>query len=381
MTTELISSMALVAWSCNVTLFASFYNPLPADELEDATFVMLVHRIAPADGPAVGDDKDVLPFFVPGLLKVAPLTVKMQEKTKRKVGKQRSAAHVTEAMFLVLDVDGLTQAQFDALLERLRTAGITFLTYSTHSHGRADKPGVRARLLIPVDRPLSGDEYKAAWLGFDILFCDGAIAAADDSGKAMWQQQGMWSAHPDRVEAAFRIVHKSGIALADALIAAGMKVSKPTPERREYVAQQLPVTMEIQRIVSALPWLDSETTSKWTSLVVAFKALVPVIGYDAAQELAIRYSEQAGEAAKANNDDSRYNPSSFFENATPTMPPEAAKGFIYGAARDGALVEVERGLVAGNLGVRGSEAATYLARHHRTALRDLLTRNGVEVAA
>lgn len=371
MLNDLVSPMALTQWFGCCTLLPSFYNPLPADELADATFGMLVHYIANADGPAIGANKDILPFFVPCLLKVAPLTQAMMDRTGLMEGKQRSAAHVTTAAYLVLDVDGLTQAQFDALLDSLRKTGLTFLAYSTHSNGREDKPGVRARLMIPVDRLLPADDYAAAWLGFDLIFCNGAIAKADASGKAMWQQQGVWSAHPDRVGSSFRIVHKAGVASADVLIAEGRKACKPKVECQNYVARVLPVNIEIERLMSALPWLDSETTSVWTSLIVAFKALVAVIGHDAALELAVRYSEQAGDSAKAKNDDSRYNPTSFFENASPTMPPEAAKGFIYGLARDGAVAAINADRGRTDWSESGRAAALYLARFHRRLFSEL----------
>jgi len=259
--------------------------------------------------------------------------------------------------------------------------GLTFLAYSTHSNGRSDKPGIRARLVIPVDRSLTSDEYKAAWHGVDLMFCGGAIAAADDSGKAMWQQQGVWVAHPDRDHLAFREVHKACVASADALIAEGMKVCKPKVERREYVAPKLPVTAEIQRLESALIYLDAETTSVWTSLMMAFKALTSEIGYDPALLLAVRYSEQAGEDAKAKNDDKRYDPATFFDNAAPVMDAEVAKGVIYGAARDGALSVVDRDLKAGGLSNAGVAAVAYLRCYHFKALREVCARFGLEAAA
>lgn len=371
MTDAISTLMPLSAWRCDATMHASFYDPLVADELMDADITLLIHFIAPSHGPAVGENKDVLPFFVPCSLKVATLTPKMQAKTGQTEGRQRSSAHVTVAMFLVIDVDGLLQAKFDALLDKLRAAGLTFISYNTHSHGRTDKPDVRARLVLIVDRPLNADEYKLAWLGFDLLFCDGAIAAADDSGKAMWQQQGVHAVHPDRIGKAFRIVHKAGVASADFLIAAGARVCKPKVDRPQYVARQLPSSVQIDRLTKALPWIDAETTSTWITAITALKALAQVLGFDVAKQLAVTYSEQAGDAAKAKNSDKRYDPETFFDNVMPTMPPDAAMATLCVQARDGAVKAVNADLGKPEWSERGHAAAVYLCQHHNKLFSEI----------
>lgn len=371
MLSDLVSPMTLVMWLGCCTLFSGFYNPLPADKLVDATFGMLVHYIANAGGPVIGKDKDVLPFYVPCSLKVAPLTQAMMKRTGLLEGKQRSAAHVSTATWLVLDVDGLGQAEFDALLDSLREAGLTFLVYSTHSNGREDKPGVRARLVIPVDRSLSADDYKAAWLGFDRVFCNGTVAAADDSGKAMWQQQGVWSAHPDRIGSAFRVVHKAGVASADALIAQGSKVVRQKTEHPTNVARPLASSEQVKRLSDAIRWIDSEKTSRWVTAMTALKAAASVIGADDARELAVRYSAQASDKAKANNDDPRYDPATFFENVQPTMPPEAAIGTLCGLARDGAVAAMNADRGRAKWSESGRAAAVYLARFHHRLFSEL----------
>ena len=43
---NVLSSEALAALSFCATFFDGFFNPLPADELVDASFDMLVHRVA-----------------------------------------------------------------------------------------------------------------------------------------------------------------------------------------------------------------------------------------------------------------------------------------------------------------------------------------------
>lgn len=359
--------MPLNAWRCTVTTFPSFYDPLPADEASGLGFDELMAYVAGA--PAVGPDKDKMPFAVPCGLSEAPLTPNMQAKTGRQIGKQRSSAHVTVAWFLVLDVDGLTDAAFSALLNKLRADGLSFLAYSTHSHGRPDKPGIRARLLIPVDRSLNAVEYAQAWRGFDAHYCGGAIGEADASGRHLWQQQGVWSAPPERVASAFRIAHRAGVSSADALIACAPV--PPVREKADHGPVPMPPTLTAQRLEATLPWLNADDTPSWITALTAFKALAPAIGKDAARTLAVRYSEQGSEAAKAHNDDRRYDPAEFFDNVRPTMPPDAAMGTLCAMARDGAMAAVNGDRGKRRLSERGHQAAVYLARHHRRQFDEL----------
>lgn len=364
------SLMPLADWRGCVTLFSGFFDPLPADELPALTFGELVAVVAGA--PALGSDKSRLPYYVPCLLQDAPLTSKMAARTGKAHGKQRSAAHVTHASFLVFDLDGLSDIEFRRLLQALREAEVSFICYSSHSYGRPDKPGIRARLIILIDRPLTPSEYALAWNGFDHNFCGGAIAAKDSSGRNLWQQQGVWATAPDRTALAFREIHKAGVASADALIAIGASMVKPKPERSTLPAVQTPPNEIARRLELALPFMDADTTSIWTTCMTAIKAVAPVISNDCAKALAVRYSEQGSDAAKASNDDDRYNPESFFHNVSPQMPPEAAVGTLLAFARDGAIaaVNADRGKTA--FSKRGHAAAVYLARFHRCAFDELV---------
>jgi hypothetical protein len=360
-----LSTMPLSEWRGDVTFFNGNRDPLPADEIVGASFDTLVHRIAGEHSLAIGPEKEKLPYFVPCQLKDAPLTVNMRARVGVAVGKQRSAAHMTVACYLVPDIDGLPQEQFDSLLSAIRAAGLSHLVFSTYSHGKEGKGGIRARLVVPVDRPLNADEYRAAWLGFDQLFCGGAIAAADASGKAIGQQQGVWATSEGRVDMAFRIVHKAGVAATAALIAEGMKVCKPKVERREPALITQPVTVTVARLKVALPYLDSEATPVWISLMMAWKALASEIGFDVAQALAVEYSERSPECAKAKNDDPRYDPEMFFENCSPTMTADVAKGFIYGLAKAGATTVMLADKGKCEWSEAGHDAALYLCKFHQ----------------
>lgn len=374
-----LGPISLSLWHCCVTLFDGFYNPLPADELEAATFAVLVNFVAPECGPIFGADKAALPFYVPCLLKVAPLTANMAKLTGRASGKQRSSAHVTVARFLVIDVDGLSPSEFDALLGRLRGVGLTYLVYSTHSHGREDKPGVRGRLVVPVDRALDAGEYAKAWLGFDQIFCYGAIAAADDSGRHLHQQQGVWVVHPDRAKSAFRAIHKAGVASADTLIVAAPEVIKSTPQQTSLApiprSVVLPTNDLVDHLGQAIAFIDPDGMATWMRIIMALKALAPVVGADIACEFTLRYSERGSNTEK--NAQRKYNPAEVFRNASPSMPPDAALGVIYGEAKSGAVRAVNACLGLPTWTPEGKAAAEYLARFHRRTWSEM---TGKEVA-
>jgi hypothetical protein len=351
-------------------MFPSFYGTFPVDEIEDVGFPVVAHFLAPGQRPIIGTDKDLLPFVVPCPLKSAPFTGKTLLKALAQglgaEGKQRSSNHMTAATWLILDVEvkGLTKEILDGVLHRMREMGISYVCYSTFNNG--GPKGVRARLVLPLDKALEADEYPLAWHGADQILFDGGAFAADPSGSNLHQQQGVHVAPSETAGAAFCYIHKAGVASADALIAEGVKVCKPKAERREYTAPVLPVTMEVARLKEALPYLDAEKTPVWTSTMVAWKALVPVVGYEVAQALAVEYSEQAPDSAKAKNDDPRYSPAAFFDNCSPTMPAEAAKGCIYGSAKAGATTVMLADSGKYEFSEAGHAAALYLCKHHHT---------------
>lgn len=136
----------------------------------------------------------------------------------------RSKSHVTAASNLVVDIDGIVESDFVNSLDKLKNDGIAFVTYTTHSNGDPAKPGMRARLIVPVDRPVGIDEYAAAWHGLDQHYWNGLAGKADSSGANLYQQQGVWCCHPDRVDQSQSWKNDGGITSADALIQLGKSV-------------------------------------------------------------------------------------------------------------------------------------------------------------
>jgi hypothetical protein len=354
-----------IDWRGDLTSFNGFFDVFPAVSKQAASWEDIKKFVA--GDVIIGSDKTSLPYFVPCQLKSAPFTSKTLPKAQQagygNAGKQRSANHVTEATWLVIDVDGLSEPLFADKIKAIFATGRAFRVFSTHSHGREDKPGVRARVFVPVDRPLNTPSYERAWLGFDKLVFDGAVAKQDASGRHLWQQQGVWATSSDRRNKAFCNGQDGMVWQADELIAAS-----PAPPPKRFTAYQpveLSPSAQVQRLEAALPWIDAEDTGTWHTAITAFKAISTVVGVSNALELAVRYSAQGSEEAqKLNASDPRYDPASFFQNVNPTMPEEAAPGVLFGLAKEGALqaMRLDRGKKTWS--EVGRAAAIYLCRYH-----------------
>ncbi|MFH1218152.1 MAG: primase-helicase family protein [Pseudomonadota bacterium] len=227
---SILGSKPLSDWRGSVTTFKGFTGTIPERELKDAGWDEICALLCPPK-PTILSDKKQGQYVIPCLLREAPLVGNTLEAAKNKgtsiIGKMRSKNHATEASMLIIDVDGLTASDFMAALDKIKADGITFLAYTTHSHGSVDKPGVRARLVIPLDRSVTIEEYEPAWHGFDEKYFDGRAGKADSSGAKMYQQQGTWCCHPSRVNQAEFWTHSGGVATTDVLIEISRVVQAP----------------------------------------------------------------------------------------------------------------------------------------------------------
>ncbi|MDP3609445.1 MAG: DUF3631 domain-containing protein [Nitrosomonas sp.] len=210
-----------------MTTFKGFTGTRPDEEFKDLSWKEISNQICP-DKPVVIADKSEAQYFVPCLLKDAPLVgntldsaIKNGEST---VGKMRSKSHVTKSAMLLMDIDGFSEADFKTGLAKIRADGLTYLAYTTHSYGNPDKPGIRVRLIIPVDCPVCTDDYAAAWHGFDQQYFNGQAGKADSSGANLYQQQGARCSHPDRIRESQSWQHEAGVVSADTLIELGRQV-------------------------------------------------------------------------------------------------------------------------------------------------------------
>jgi hypothetical protein len=166
---QMLSKKPLSDWRGSITTFDGFTGTRPVLEYENIRWAEICNVLC-SDKPAIIEDKKQGQYFIPCLLKEAPLVGNTLETAIRNgqptIGKMRSKNHVTEASMLVIDVDGLCETDFNVGKNKMANDGLTFLAYTTHSQGSSDKPGMRVRIVTPVDRALTPEEYILAWHGF-----------------------------------------------------------------------------------------------------------------------------------------------------------------------------------------------------------------------
>lgn len=190
---HILSDVQLSDWRGSITTFNGFTGTKPVEELDNLPWTEICKKVCP-DKPIIVIDKSQAQYFVPCLLKEAPLVGNTLEAAIKKgestVGKMRSKSHVTAASILVVDIDRILESGFVNSLNKIKKDGIAFIVYTTHSNGDPAKPGMRVRLNIPLDRPLNIEEYAAAWHGFDQFYWQSEAGKADASGANLYQQAG-----------------------------------------------------------------------------------------------------------------------------------------------------------------------------------------------
>jgi hypothetical protein len=362
------STMNLADWLGSVTFFDGAYNTRPASELMDVSFAVLVANVAPSDGPALLPEKERAPYFVPCLLQDAPLVGRTAEKAHAaglpSTGKQRSASHVTESRLLIADIDGVTEVQIAEIEDNLRAYELTHLLYSTHSHGRADKPGMRVRVLMPVDKSLNPANYKKAAEGLNTVFLGDL---ADPSGFALHQQQGVWATTPERAHLAFRRVFKAGVAIADALVEAAPSLeasSKPN-----FMPRIVEVTFDRERVERALQWIDPNGYADWLNVAIWLKAAYG----DVAFSLWLSWSETADASSKQQND-GRYSPQLVWDSLQPRITPGQGAAALFAHARGGAVKFTQAANRSGVWGEHERAALIYLHVFHKRLYDEMFVR-------
>lgn len=234
---SILSTKPLSEFTASLTTFDGFTGTTPKNEYNDIGWDELKKLVKP-EKPNVVADKKHGEYFVPTGLKVANLTGKTLETAQNHgrptIGKMRSKNHVTTSTVLVYDIDGLDKTSLKKIRRRMKKDGISNIIYTTFSHNK-DGLICHYRLLVPIDRQLSSEEYRHAWHGIDKYYFDGQIAEADSSSSNMYQQQGTWSCHPDRQHTAKSAFNDAGIANADFLINIGKShdtgAKKATPPK------------------------------------------------------------------------------------------------------------------------------------------------------
>ena len=213
---KLVSIMSLLDWRGDLTLFNGVYATLASESFEALSWNDFSKKVCP-DEPIVVNDKKDATYLLPCKLRDAPLTGKTlelaQQHDKPIIGKMRSKDHVTASDVLLLDYDGMQNQDFERTRSFLEKNNLTYIAYTTFSHGMEGKQGMYVRLCIPVDRTLDAAAYTAAWNGFVALL----PVAPDSSGSKLCQQQGIWTCHPDRKDKAQRWSYDGDVLNIDAL--------------------------------------------------------------------------------------------------------------------------------------------------------------------
>jgi len=163
------SAMKLSQWRGDITIFNGYFDTTPQSEYSSLTWDGLTEIIS--GNLKLTRRKENAPYFVPCLLTNAPLIGKTLEKAAARglplEGKQRSSSHTTVGSLLVADIDGIDKDEWESLIARLDEASVAYAVYSTYSYGNPEKPGIRARILFPIDKSLGGADYARAWMGLE----------------------------------------------------------------------------------------------------------------------------------------------------------------------------------------------------------------------
>jgi hypothetical protein len=223
------------SWKGSVTFFDGFLSTSTCSEHEQVSWDELQQLICGELTTLI--DKKHSKIFVPCLLKKAELTgttLDRAVKTKQPtVGKMRSKAHMTSTNWLVFDFDGVDKDAFESILKVLDSQSLAYFTYTTFSQGNPQKTGEYCRLIIPIDKIITPEEYTSVWQGFNQQHCR---SLADTSGANLCQAQAVYISHPDWVKHASLSVSKgSKLTQVKPLLELGqtLKLPEKPPKERE----------------------------------------------------------------------------------------------------------------------------------------------------
>ena len=355
-------------WRGDVAVFPSEYETTPSAMYSRLSWDELVSVIAHKDGPLVHTSKSQLLFVVPCLLDATkPYTGKTAERfALGAYGPMRSNAHVADmtATWLIFDLDQSDRDEVLRYLRALRDSEVTFLAYTTYSNGAPDKPGFRMRVVIPVDRPMTAAEYKAAHGVLNARSFDGK---ADKTGERLSQQQSVWGCHPNRRTQAKRCRSDAGVLRIEELLKQAPKPRQQFKRSGASIQSNQSGLPSVQRIEKAMPWLIADDGyGSWSGAMMAFAALRAHVGEEAAGGFAQRYHQTSPPESTRSRLSHlpQYDPAQVIAK-TPTMSADAAAGYLLGQAKaraQAALQDWQLGLCQDE--ALAKDAALYLAAFH-----------------
>ena len=252
---------------------------LPNREAVCSGWSAFVEEVAPDPAP-IYQQKDRVPYYIAGTLKEAELVnEKLREERQKKgqstVGKQRSSAHInTLGPAVLLDDDGNVFARETAL----RALGAAAAIYSSFSYGfakgEAPQPARGGRVVLFLNRQVTGPEYGPIWDAINHLLGGGF----DEHGRSSALCYGQHARRSDQAPYKRQII--DGAALnADALIELGHslrpKPSKPTLGTKTRVGCQRAPVEELERARLMGSVRPPDNYGEWMSGAAAFKRAFP----------------------------------------------------------------------------------------------------------
>jgi hypothetical protein len=226
-----LHTSSITAWEGALTFFINQFDTTPSMEVVNGSWPEIVEVLASESGPRIIHQKTDLPYFLPCQLKETELVGKTLARAIAQglptIGKQRSGNHLTTTTLLVFDMDGINAVQLEQIKARFKQAGIAAACWSSHSIGA--KPGIRCRIIVPVDKLLEAPYYCSAhhWANDNIL-----LGLADPTGASLAQCQGVWAVSNDRKEHAFKWVLAGGV-----LVLPAEALARPARPRVEAIAK------------------------------------------------------------------------------------------------------------------------------------------------
>jgi hypothetical protein len=226
-----LQSTPMPEWVGAITFFRNQFDTNPSMEVVNGSWAEIVEALAPEAGPRIIHQKPDVPYFLPCQLKEAELVGKTLARAVAQglptIGKQRSGNHLNATTLLVFDLDSIKAVQLEQIKARFKQANIAAACWSSHSIGA--KPGIRCRLVVPVDKSLEAPYYSSVhhWANDNAL-----LGLADRTGASLAQCQGVWAVSKDRKDHVFKWVLAGGM-----LVLPAEALARPARPRAEAIAK------------------------------------------------------------------------------------------------------------------------------------------------
>lgn len=244
---RLKSTKGLDQCTFSFAMFRGFKGTIPHREHIGADWGEVVEEVI-GDQPTVGENKNEMPYFVPAELREAEFVGETRAAAikagRSTFGKMRSASHVMSGTFLPFDLDDIAAEEWLRFRARLRQEGLAYAAFSTFQHG-VNSDLVRVRVLLPLDRAVSPDEFKGSWAELNRAVFEGR---GDPASNKPCQAAGVWMAHPERRDKAFKEIHDGAPLSAGALLAgagAGSFEDAPRPSHLRLVTSARSLNHEL----------------------------------------------------------------------------------------------------------------------------------------